>query len=416
MFNNNGLTQGQVNQNNAGVPILFRPDVNNQYTNPTFRIPSGQIDLFTKDFKYPQVFRTNLATDVELPYGILATFEGLYTRTLNNIVYTNINSDPTIVRRWTGSPDNRPVYSRTSIDNTYSAVYLASNTNRGYSYNLSATFAKNFGRAFNVNASYSFNDAYAVSEGTSSQNSSQWRGQVNVDGRNVPSYGRADFAAGHRIIGMGSYRYDWTRDGNNATTISLFINAQNGQPYSYVIGGNSGQNINNETGSASRNRSLVYIPRNANEINLVNYTSGGQTVTAAQQWERLNRFIEDDKYLSKNRGKYAEKNGAWAPFETQFDIALRHDFGLNVNGQRQRLQLMADIQNFANMLNNEWGARYSVPGDFNNYFLYQFEGYEADGSTPRFTFRSDATGLERYNVTGTSSRWRMRFGVKYMFN
>lgn len=416
MFNNNGLTQGQVNQSNAGVPILFRPDINNQYTNPNVRIPSGQIDLFSKDFKYPQVFRGNLATDVELPFGILSTFEALYTKTLNNIVYTNINADPTIVRRWTGSPDNRPVYSRNNIDNTYTAVYLATNTSKGYSYNLSATFAKNFGRALNVNASYSYNDAYALSEGTSSQNSSQWRGQVNIDGRNNASYGRADFAAGHRVLTSASYRYDWTRDGNNATTVTLFVNAQSGQPFSYVIGGNSGQNINNEPGSTNANRSLVYIPRSANEINLVNYTAGGQTVTAAQQWERLNRLIEDDKYLKNNRGKYAEKNGAWAPFETQFDISLRHDFGLNVNGQRQRLQLMADVQNFANMLNNEWGARYFVPGNFNNYYLYQFEGYEADGSTPRFTFRSDAVGLERYNVSGTSSRWRMRFGVKYMFN
>ncbi len=416
MFNNNGLTQGQVTQANAGVPILFRPDINNQYTNPNVRIPSGQIDLFSKDFKYPQVFRGNLATDVELPFGILSTFEALYTKTLNNIVYTNINADPTIVRRWTGSPDNRPVYSRNNIDNTYTAVYLATNTSKGYSYNLSATFAKNFGRALNVNASYSYNDAYALSEGTSSQNSSQWRGQVNIDGRNNASYGRADFAAGHRVLTSASYRHDWTRDGNNATTVTLFVNAQSGQPFSYVIGGNNGQNINNEPGSTNANRSLVYIPRSANEINLVNYTAGGQTVTAAQQWERLNRVIEDDKYLSGNRGKYAEKNGAWAPFETQFDISLRHDFGLNVNGQRQRLQLMADVQNFANMLNNEWGARYFVPGNFNNYYLYQFEGYEADGSTPRFTFRSDAVGLERYNVSGTSSRWRMRFGVKYMFN
>jgi len=416
MFNSNGLTQGQVNQSNAGVPILFRPDINNQYTNPNFRIPSGQVDLFSKDFKYPQVFRTNLAVDVELPFGILSTFEGLYTKTINNILYTNINSDPTVVRNFTGSPDDRPIYSRTSIDNTYTAVYLATNTSKGYSYNLTANFAKYFSRAININAAYSYNDSYAVSEGTSSQNSSQWRGQVNIDGRNNASYGRADFAAGHRVITSATYRYDWTSDGNNATTVTMFMNAQSGQPYSYVIAGNGGQNINNEVGSTSRNRSLVYIPRSANEINLVNYTAGGVVVTAAEQWNRLNALIEDDKYLSANRGKYAEKNGAWAPFETQFDISLRHDFGLNVNGQRQRLQLMADIQNFANMLNNEWGARYFVPGDFNNYFLYQFEGFESDNSTPRYTFRSDAVGLDRYNIAGTSSRWRMRFGVKYMFN
>jgi hypothetical protein len=416
MFNNNGVTQGQVNQSNAGGPITFRPDINNQYSNPTFRVPSGQVDLFTPDFKYPQVLRGNLAFDVELPFGIQSTFEALYTKTMNNIVYTNINSNPTIVRRWTGTPDNRPIYSRNNIDNTFTAVYLASNTSRGYSYNLSASFAKNFGSNVNVNAAYNYNDAYAVSEGTSSQNSSQWRGQVNVDGRNFASYGRADFASGHRVIASASYRHDWTKDGNNATTVSFFINAQNGQPFSYVIGGNGAQNLNNEPGSTNANRSLVYIPRTAADINLVSYTAGGVTVTPAQQWAWLDAVIKDDKYLSKNRGKYAEKNAAWAPFETFFDVALRHDLGLNVAGQRQRIQLMADVQNFLNLLNPEWGARYFVNGNFNNYYLYQFEGYESNGTTPRFTFRQNTTGLDRYGVSGTSSRWRMRFGVKYMFN
>lgn len=417
MFNNNGVTQGQVTQSNAGTPILFRPDINNQYTVAGgFKAPAGQVDLFVKDFKYPQVFRSNLSVDTELPFGIISTFEALYTKTLNNIVYTNINADPTVVKTWTGSPDNRPLYGRTSIDNTYTAIYLASNTSEGYSYNLSASFTKAFGKSTNVTAAYSYNDAYALSEGTSSQNSSQWRGQVNISGRNVPEYGRADFAAGHRVISTVTYRRDWSSDGNNATTLALVVNAQSGQPYSYVIGGNSGQNINNEPGSTNANRSLVYIPRNASDINLVPYTAGGVTYTAAQQWEWLNKTIEDDKYLKNNRGKYAEKNGAWAPFETYIDLSLRHDLGLNVNGQRQRLQLMLDVQNFANMLNNEWGARYFVPGNFNNYYLYQFEGYETNGTTPRFTFRQNTTGLDRYGISQVSSRWRMRFGVKYMFN
>lgn len=417
MFNNNGVTQGQVTQSNAGTPILFRPDINNQYTVAGgFKTPAGQVDLFVKDFKYPQVFRTNLSVDTELPFGIVSTFEALFTKTLNNIVYTNINADPTVVKTWTGSPDNRPLYGRTNIDNAYTAIYLASNTSEGYSYNVSASFTKTFGKSTNVTAAYSYNDAYALSEGTSSQNSSQWRGQVNISGRNVPEYGRADFAAGHRVISTVTYRHDWTSDGNNATTLALVVNAQSGQPYSYVIGGNSGQNINNEPGSTNANRSLVYIPRTASEINLVPYTVSGVTYTAAQQWEWLNKVIEDDSYLKNNRGKYAEKNGAWAPFETYIDLSLRHDLGLNVNGQRQRLQLIADIQNFANMLNNEWGARYFVNGNFNNYYLYQFEGYESNGTTPRFTFRQNATGLDRYGISQVSSRWRMRFGVKYMFN
>jgi len=424
MYTNNGLTLGRVDQRNIAGGVFFRPDINDQYRHPSPTLPAGQIDIFTKDFKYPQVFRTNLAYDFTLPGDIVATVEGLYTKTLNNINYTNINQDPEVDFTWTGTPDNRKIYSRSVIDDTYSAVYLASNTSEGYTYNLSASLAKNFNFGLNATVAYSYGDAYALSEGTSSQNSSQWRGHVNIDGRNNPSYGRSDFAVGHRVLTSLTYGYNWTADGNNRTSVSLFLNGQSGNPYSYVISGGiinrnndlNGQNVNRETGSINANRSLVYIPASQSEINLVDYTVGGNTITAAQQWANLSKVIDDDKYLSANKGKYAEKNGAWGPFSTIFDVAIRHDFGLNIAGQRQRFQVSLDIANFGNMLNSEWGTIYTIPGNFNNYYLYQFEGYEEDNTTPRFTFRSDQTGLDRYNISALASRWSMLFGLRYMFN
>lgn len=417
MYTNNGLTLGRVDQTNIDGPVLFNPDVQTQPTNPNFAIPSGQIDIFTKDFKYPQVFRTNLAFDFVLPGGIDATIEGVYTKTLNNILYTNINSDTAVKFRWTGTPDNRNVYFNKNINSKYSAVYLGSNTSDGYAYNLSASFAKNFPFGLSALLSYSYGDAYALSEGTSSQNSSQWRGQVNINGRNNPEYGRSDFAAGHRVVTALSYSYKWTKDGANKTTISLFLNGQSGTPYSYVIAGSNARNLNAERGSTSANRSLVYIPKDENEINLVDYKVGDVTVTAAEQWVNLNKVIEDDKYLSKNRGKYAEKNGAWGPGAAIFDLAVRHDFGMKFGSNTHKFQLSLDIANFGNMLNKDWGTIYTIPGgQFNNYTLYQFEGYEADGTTPKFTFRSKDTGLDRYDISGLASRWSMQFGLRYIFN
>ena len=414
MYTNNGLTLGRVNEGNIAGDVNFRSDIQNQYTNPSFSVPSGQIDLFTKDFKYPQIFRTNLAFDFTLPYDIKTTVEGIYTKTMNNVLYTNVNSDPTVDFTWTGSPDDRPVYTRSSIDGTYSAVYLASNTSDGYTYNLSTKFEKQWTNGLSATFAYSYGDAKALSEGTSSQNSSQWRGQVSVDGRNNPSYGRSDFAVGHRYVGAISYSFKWGPQDVQRTTVSLFANGQSGTPYSYVIAGSGARNINNETGSTSRNRSLVYIPKDASEINLIDIPGGA---TAAQQWEDLNAVIEDDAYLSSNRGQYAEKNAAWSPFMSIFDLGIRQDLGIRTGGQTHRIQVSLDISNVANMLNKNWGTVYSVPGDFNNYYLYQFEGYAPDGTTPQFTFRNGGdTGAERYDIDGYNSRWRMRFGVRYLFN
>lgn len=417
MFTNNGLTLGRVDERNISQ-VNFIPDISKQYTNPDFAVPSGQIDIFTKDFKYPQVFRTNLALDHELPGGIQASLEGVYTKTLNNVIYTNVNSDPTVNFNWTGSPDDRPVFNRANIDNTYGAgVYVGSNTSEGYTYNVTASLAKRFHFGLNASLSYSYGDAKAVNEGTSSQNSSQWRGQVSTDGRNTPVFGVSDFSPGHRVVSSLSYKLKWTNDGNTATTFSLFYNGQSGDAFSYVIGGTTGRNLNNETGSTSANRSLVFVPAAQNQINLVDYTlSSGTVVTAAEQWNNLNALIENDSKLNDRRGDYAEKNGNRAPFTSIFDFAIRQDLGTLLGGNAHRIQLSLDIFNFANLINKDWGVVYLVPGDFNNYFLYQFEGYEADGTTPKFTYRDSDLDKERFDIAGTASRWRMRFGVRYLFN
>jgi len=419
MFNTNGLVQGRVDETTAGEPILFRPDVNDQYTNANFVVPSGDINLFTKDFKYPQVFRGNLGVDLKLFAGLQATVEGIYTKTMNNVVYTNINNDQSTSKTWTGVPDTRVVYSRKAIDATYGAVYVGSNTNEGNSYSVTLSLAKQFDFGMYTSLAFTSGDANALNEGTSSQNSSQWRGQMQQTlGRNNPVYGRSDFALGTRLMGIVSQAINWGGNKNLATTISLFYDGMAGSPYSYVIGGNSGRNINNDQGSTSSNRALVWVPADASEIRLVDYTnSAGNVVTAATQWEQLNAFIEEDPYLSKNRGQYAEKNSNFMPYTSFLDLSIRQDLGMLLGQNDHKLQLSLDIFNVLNLISSDWGVRYSVPGDFNNFYLYDFTGYESDGTTPKFNYTyGDRKGNDALNISDYSSRWQMRLGVRYIFN
>ena len=149
-------------------------------------------------------------------------------------------------------------------------------------------------------------------------------------GRNNPVYGRSDFALGTRLMGLVSQSINWAGNKNLATTISLFYDGMAGSPYSYVIGGNSGRNINSDLGSTSNNRALVWVPADASEINLVDIknSAGDVTVTKEQQWESLNAFIENDNYLSKNRGQYAEKNSNFMPYTSFLDLSIRQDLGM----------------------------------------------------------------------------------------
>ena len=416
MYTNNGITIGGVDEGDINGDVNFISDINNQYTNADFSIPSGQVDLYAKDFKYPQMFRASLGIDREIFGGVEATLEGIYTKTVNNIVYKNINSAPDVDFNWTNGGDDRPIYTREDIDERYSAVYLGTNTSEGNSYTATLSLARNFdlkSGGLNAFLAFSYGDANSLIEGTSSQNSSQWRGGFHVDGRNDPAYGRSDFALGGRIVGALGYKHHWGKDRKTSTTISIFYNGEDGAPYSYVYGGSAARNINNETGSTSRNRSLVYIPTDQNDISLVEYTSGGETVTVADQWNRLNTFIEQDDYLSENRGQYAEKNSNRTPFTSQFDVKLMQDFVLSDAKDAHRLQLSLDIFNFANFLDKKAGVVYSNPFDF---WLLQYEGLDTDGTTPQFSFRETDLGDDIYQINDFLSRYRMRVGIRYIFN
>ncbi len=418
MYNTNGLSSTFLGAWGISGDVLFRPDVQNQYTfeNPTR--PSGDMNLFTKNFKYPQVLRGNLAWDKQHKGGWTTSFEALYTKTLNNVVMTNINTSTEVDFTWTGSGDNRPVFRRSEIDeDDFGAVYVGSNTSQGYTYNITASVAKEFGFGLKANLAYSFSDAKALNEGTSSQNSSQWRGQININGRNNPVYGRSDYSVGHRLIVLLDYNIPWGGKASG-TNISMFYQGQAGQAISYVIGDRSARNINNQRGSTSRNRSLIYVPSDQNDINLIDLTDrdGNLILSAQEQWNNLNAFIESDAGLSSRRGQYAEKNGSRSPFSSVFDIAIRQNFGADLGGNLHKLQLSLDIFNFANILNNKWGANYFTPGDFNNYFLYDFEGYASDGTTPQFTYQGRNTGKDAFDIAPLSSRARMRIGLRYIFD
>jgi hypothetical protein len=129
-------------------------------------------------------------------------------------------------------------------------------------------------------------------------------------------------------------------------------------------------------------------------------------------------MIESDPGLRERRGDYVEKNGSFAPFNHLFDLAIRQDIGTDLGGDIHRVQFSLDIFNLANLLNKDWGAYYVTPGsDFNNFQLYQFDGFEADGTTPKYSYRlGSATGKDAFNILGTTSRWRMRLGVRYILN
>lgn len=425
-YNNNGLTIGAARSNSAA----FRPDPFNQYIAEDFgqsvSLPSGQMDLFVEDFKLPQIVRASLAVDKSLPWGMVGTLEGIYTKTLNNVLYYNVNTKPA-TRNFSGA-DNRPYYDRRDeVEAAYDRIMVGDNTNKGYSYNLTAQIQKPFDNGFMASLAYTYGRSMAVNDGTSSQNSSQWRYMQNVRGKNDLDLTYSDFDLGSRVMGMLSYRLDYLD--HAATTISLFYEGRSGQRFSYIY---DGQLANDDTGSGSTEADLIYVPANQNEIvfsPLTRTVNGEEVViTPEQQWQALDNYISSDDYLDSRRGDYAERNGSRLPFVSTLDLRLLQDFYIKTsNGTKHNLQLSFDIFNFTNLINKDWGRMYFVSN--NNYNLVELDRVvSANGEfTPNFNFGSisssgayqtvkEAQDIYTIDDSGVnSSRWQMQIGVRYSF-
>jgi hypothetical protein len=263
--------------------------------------------------------------------------------------------------------------------------------------------SKPFENGFSGSVSWSFGRTEAIFDGTSSQNSSQWRNQQTVNGKNsdLPTT-ISDFSAGHRVIANVSYEKAWTK--NIKTTIGLFYEGSESPSTSYIY--REGRDLLNDD---SRDNALIYVPASQGEITL---REGANGFTAQQQWDALDAFIRGNSYLNSRRGKFAERNGEQGPWSDIVDLKVIQDFSIDAFGKNHTLQFTADIFNFTNMLNKDWGRKKFVPGNIGLLTT------ETAGANPVFSFNPDAfaDGIEQLDDSGIqSSRWQMQIGIRYIF-
>jgi len=400
-YNNNGLSVGEAN---AFDSQTFVADPFNQPLNgapaPGSGALGGQIDIFAPDFKLPQVMKYNIGIDQKTDiWGLIVSADFLYNETINNIFYQNLNLTPSTESL--NNADGRPFYDRRDeVDDTYSRVILGTNTSEGWSYNGTFSISKPFENGFGGQVSYSYGQGKSIFEGTSSQNSSQWRGIATVNGKNTAGIGNSEFAFGHRVSANASYEIKWNE--NIRTTFGMFYNGQQGGTINYIY---QGRDLLNDD---SRDNALFYIPRDQSEINLVENNG----ISAADQWAALDAYIDSNDYLSERRGEYAERNGDRGPWNHIVDLKVLQDFSLNFNDKEHTFQLSLDIFNFFNFLNKDWGEQRFISSNVG------IVEVERNGVDPEFSFNPNfAEGLEIIDDAGTrSSRWQMQVGLRYIFN
>ena len=301
---------------------------------------SYELTLTDPGFRFPQVWRTNLALDRRLPWGLTGTLEGIYTRDVNGIRYVNVNL-PAAQAVFAGA-DERPRWTGNRIHAHVANAIVLDNQGEGEAWNVAASLAKTHRTGF-LKAAYAY--TRSRSPVTADALAASWSTIPHAGDPNNP--GAQYFAQGQRAFVAGSQRFEYGAFG--ATTVSFFFEGRNPGTASYTLQGD----LNADGGNAN---DLVYVPRDESEMAFQAFTASGRSFTAAEQVAAWNAYIAQDGHLSRRRGRYAERNGVLLPMLWRLDLSLAQELFADRGARRHALQLRADFLNFTNLLDSDWGV------------------------------------------------------------
>lgn len=391
-YGNTGIEFRRISiTNNAANRIPFVADPKNQpATVPGARVLGNEIDVIDPEYEFPSLWRGNVGYDRNLGFGgLLGSAEFLFSKTVNDVKYQNVNLIQTGTRF-----DGRPAYDANAggrVSSAISNAILLTNTDLGHQWNMSFKLERPFRNGWFASGSYAYGQARSALDPRSSQAASNWgNARTPGDPNNLP-LARSDFDVGHRIAVAASYNWRLPRD--FTLTGSLFYNGQSGRPYSISY------NSTDVNGDAQFFNDLLYVPRNATDVFVLNGTPA-----------LLEDFINNDGCLSESRGRIVERNCGRMPFTNIMDVK----FAVGLPIQRAKVELTFDVLNVLNLLNRDWG-RYQFL-DFQTLNAVAYRGVDAATGKAIYDIATIASPtFRKFTIDNLRSRWQGQFGLRVRF-
>ena len=358
-YNNNGVELKHYYVSRNTVPTVGETINDLKGATETLSASSEVINTTAKNFRFPQVLRANLAVEQNLPGDVKMTLEGVYSKNLNQAYFENLAlvNKGSVYAVPGVEASVAPYYEK--MKSNYSQIINIRNTNKGYSYALTAALQKSFNFGLDVNATYTFGHSKSVNDCTSSIASSNWQYNYSVDTNNEKEIGWSKFDIPHRVMVALNY------------TSPKYLNGLMSTSFSIIYNGTSGEDR-----------------------------------------QKFGEWIEADKYAKNHRGEYAVRNSNRTPWENEVNLHFGQSFYAKNIG---KLEFTVDITNFANMLNKKWGTQY---GNAYNVSPITVDAVStaagADGkvvTTPTYSYNANSNP----NAAPVLSRWHCQVGLRLTF-
>ena len=401
----NAMLDAFAAKNNGGKLLTNTQDILNKLNqldakhNPKEISPSDgaittPINAVDPNFKMPQVWKSSLALDLQLPTAFpwSMSVEGIFNKTVNGTVIKNWNTkDNASWSQFTGS-DNRHIYpSKDNQGYTSTAAYVLANTNKGYGYTVN--FNTNLEPVKNLKLmfSYTHTEQKEVTGMPGNNAGSVFTGLPTVEGPDFATLQNSRYVEPDRLIASISYKLP-TR-----THFSIFYEGYIPSGYSFTYANDmNGDGISND---------LIYIPKDANDIL---FDSEGDK-------KSFMAFVAQDKYLSSHMGQYAGAYSFHAPMVHKFDLKVSQDFRIRIGNTYNTFQINADLMNFTNLFNDSWGVGRILDDSAESGQILSFDRINAQGQP---VFKSTvADGAKTWTLSHSAFQtWYLQIGLKYMFN
>ena len=370
---------------NTNNNVTFSPDPDNQ-PKSVGAAGTNEIDVIDPDYQFPSIIRGNLAYDRDLFAGIIGNVEVLFSNTVNDVNYSNLNLVQTGTR-----PDGRPVFGR--VNTTFSDVILLRNTDEGDNWMVTTQLERRFNSGWFARGAYSYGRSNSVSDTTNSTARSTWLNVYTPGNINDAPLAVSNFDLRHRLVLSGSYNFDFKAAG---VGVSMYYSGQTGRPYSY----NFGLDAN---GDGSTTNDLLFYPR-ADQVNVV---------TSGFSYQDLVNFLEGGDCDGLAPGSIVERNSCRMPFVHSLDFRA----AVNVPIGRFRPEFTVDVINLLNLIDSKAGqVQYAA---FNDILVTTTNptgvAVETAGKY-NYNLSNVTRGTQtRFSRDDLRSRWQAQLGMRLRF-
>mgnify|MGYP004554472297 FL=1 len=362
-------------------------------------VPSSIAAVDSK-FKMPQVWKTSLAVDYQLPvsFPFTVTAEGIFNKTINGVMMSDWSMLPVEgYARWNGA-DNRPIFPSTFRNST--KAFVLENTSKGYGYSANVTVNMRPVDGLSLMAAYTRVASKEITGMPGSNAESAFTYVPTVAGPNNIKLHNSQYVTPDRFVASVAHH---DKSGNHYSLIYEAWRGGDDYNYSYML--------DNDMNGDGYNYDALYIPTDKEVAdNQFRFASEGDR-------DRFMEYVHNDKYLSKHQGEYAEAYSVYSPWVHRLDVSYKHDFKLNIGKNTNTLQLSVDIKNVLNIFNSSWGVRKYMNPDLNEGRILKFEKTDSEGYPIFSTPKGVVSGVETFvPYTSIGQCWYASVGIKYMFN